>query len=186
MFEQQLKVNVTGQLAVTQSCLPLVRKARGRIVFMSSESGRYTLPLLGPYSASKFALEAVANALRLELLPAGIRVVLIEPGSAKTRIWDKATKNSDTIINSMPEQVRHYYPEELKLLAKLPERMNKMAFSPKKVSRAVTQALTAGRPRIRYVVGAEAKVMVAFYALTPTRLADWITGKIMAALSRFL
>jgi NAD(P)-dependent dehydrogenase (short-subunit alcohol dehydrogenase family) len=186
MFEQQIKVNVTGQLAVTQAFLPLIRKARGRIVFMSSESGRYTLPLLGPYSASKFALEAVGNALRLELMPSGIRVVLIEPGSAKTPIWDKATKNSDGLVNSMPAQVRQYYAAELQLLNKLPQKMNKIAFSPKKVSRAVTHALTAGRPKIRYIVGAEARVMVAFYSLTPTRLADWITGKITSVLSRYL
>ncbi|MEW6076191.1 MAG: SDR family oxidoreductase [Thermodesulfobacteriota bacterium] len=186
MFEQQLKVNVTGQLAVTQAFLPLIRRARGRIVFMGSESGRYTLPLLGPYSASKFALEAVGNALRLELMPAGIRVVLIEPGSAKTPIWDKASSSSDSLINSMPPQARNYYAAELRLLSKLPQKMNKLAFSPKKVSRAVIHALTAGRPNIRYVVGAEARVMVAFYGLTPARLADWITGKIMAALSRYL
>ncbi len=185
MFEQQLKVNVIGQLAVTQAFLPLLRKNRGRIVFMGSESGRVTLPLLGPYSASKFALEAVANALRLELLPAGIRVVLIEPGSAKTSIWDKATKNTEDIINRMPDPVREFYPRELELLRKLPARMNQMAFPPEKVSRAVVHALTAGRPRIRYIVGLEAKVMVRFYALTPARIADWITIKAMGVLGRF-
>lgn len=186
MFEQQIRVNVTGQLAVTQSFLPLIRKARGRIVFMGSESGRFTLPLLGPYSTSKFALEAVANALRLELRPFGIRVILMEPGSAKTKIWDKAVQSSDRIIAAMPEQARDYYAEELNMLAKLPAKMNKMAFSPKKVSRAVTHALTAGRPKIRYVIGAEAKMMVLFYHLTPARAADWITVKMMGLLRRYL
>ena len=186
MFEQQLKVNVTGQLAVTQAFLPLIRKTRGRIVFMGSESGRVTLPLLGPYSTSKFALEAVANALRLELQSAGIRVVLMEPGSAKTKIWDKAVANSDRIIAAMPAQARQYYASELKLLSSLPARMNKMAFPPKKVSKAVIHALTANRPRIRYVIGAEAKVMVLFHHLMPARITDWITVKVMGLMGRLL
>ena len=186
MFEQQLKVNVTGQLAVTQAFLPQIRKNRGRIVFMGSESGRFTLPLLGPYSTSKFALEAVANALRLELQSAGIRVSLMEPGSAKTKIWDKAVANSDRIIDAMPAQARQYYDSELKLLSILPARMNKMAFSPKKVSKAVIHALTAKRPKIRYVIGAEAKVMVFLYHLTPARITDWMTLKVMGLMGRFL
>ena len=186
MFEQQLKVNVTGQLAVTQAFLPLIRKTRGRVVFMGSESGRFTLPLLGPYSTSKFALEAVANALRLELQSAGIRVSLMEPGSAKTKIWDKAVANSDRIIDAMPAQARQYYASELRLLSILPARMNKMAFSPKKVSKAVIHALTAKRPKIRYVIGAEAKVMVFFYHLTPARITDWLTVKAMGLMGRFL
>ncbi len=186
MFDQQFQVNVIGQLAVTQAFLPLIRKNRGRIVFMGSESGRFTLPLLGPYSASKFALEAVATALRLELKPAGIRVALMEPGSAKTRIWDKATENSGRIINAMPEQARQLYASELALLSKLPARMNKMAFSPKKVSKAVIHALTADRPKIRYVIGSEAKMMVLFYHLTPARITDWMTLRIMGLMKRFL
>jgi NAD(P)-dependent dehydrogenase (short-subunit alcohol dehydrogenase family) len=186
MFEQQLKVNVTGQLAVTQAFLPLIRKNRGRIVFMGSESGRFTLPLLGPYSTSKFALEAIADALRLELRSAGIKVSLMEPGSAKTKIWDKAVENSERIIKAMPAQARQYYASELELLSKLPARMNQMAFSPKKVSKAVIHALTAKRPGTRYVIGAEAKAMVFFYHLTPTRMTDWITIKVMRLLGRIL
>ncbi|MFZ5562803.1 MAG: SDR family oxidoreductase [Thermodesulfobacteriota bacterium] len=186
MFETQMQVNVTGQLAVTQAFLPLIRKAKGRIVFMSSESGRNTLPMLGPYSASKFALEAVANALRLELLPSGIRVCLIEPGSAKTDIWTKAARNSMQIINAMPEQAKQLYAKELKLLTRLPEQVNKVAFAPEKVSKAVIRALTARRPPIRQVVGTEAKILVMFYRLFPTRLTDWITVKIMGVLARWL
>lgn len=186
MFETQMQVNVTGQLAVTQAFLPLIRKAKGRIVFMSSESGRNTLPMLGPYSASKFALEAVANALRLELLPSGIRVCLIEPGSAKTDIWTKAARNSMQIINAMPEQAKQLYAKELKLLTRLPEQVNKVAFAPEKVSKAVIRALTARRPPIRQVVGTEAKILVMFYRLFPTRLTDWITVKIMGLLARWL
>ena len=86
----------------------------------------------------------------------------------------------------MPAQARQYYDSELKLLSILPARMNKMAFSPKKVSKAVIHALTAKRPKIRYVIGAEAKVMVFLYHLTPARITDWMTLKVMGLMGRFL
>src|SRR5208283_2909388 len=103
----QLEVNVVGQIAVMQAFLPLLRKARGRIVNMSSVNGRIAAPFLAPYAASKHALEAVSNAMRLELRAWGIRVLLIEPGATTTPIWDKslaaaaalADKTSDRSID---------------------------------------------------------------------------------------
>ncbi len=89
LFEQQIRVNVFGHIFVTQTFLPLLRKAQGRIVFTSSESGRVTLPLMAPYSSSKFALEAVASALRIELRPWKIRVSSVELQTIKTPMWEK-------------------------------------------------------------------------------------------------
>ncbi|MGH7438162.1 MAG: SDR family NAD(P)-dependent oxidoreductase, partial [Polyangiaceae bacterium] len=102
-FELQMAVNVSGQVAVTQAFLPLLRQRRGRIVFMGSESGLATLPLLGAYSASKHALESVANVFRLELRGFGIRVALIEPGSIKTAIWGKAVDTGTRSLKEDPE-----------------------------------------------------------------------------------
>jgi len=89
LFEQQIRVNVFGHVFVTQTFLPLLRKAQGRIVFTSSESGRVTLPLMAPYSSSKFALEAVASALRIELRPWKIKVSSVELQTIKTPMWEK-------------------------------------------------------------------------------------------------
>ena len=93
----QLEVNVVGQIAVTQAFLPLLRKARGRIVNMSSLNGRIASPYLAPYAASKHALEAVNNAIRLELRAWGIRVSVIEPGATTTPIWDKSIAAADAL-----------------------------------------------------------------------------------------
>ncbi len=89
-LRRQFEVNVIGQIAVTQALLPLIRRARGRIVNMGSIAGRGTIPMMGPYSASKFALEALTDALRLELYPWGIEVSIIEPGAIATPIWSKS------------------------------------------------------------------------------------------------
>ncbi len=91
-LRHQFEVNLFGQVAVTRAFLPLLRRAKnGRIVNMSSISGRITAPLLGPYSMSKFALEAFSDALRRELSPFGLSVSVVEPGAIKTPIWDKAS-----------------------------------------------------------------------------------------------
>ncbi|MFZ1804110.1 MAG: SDR family NAD(P)-dependent oxidoreductase, partial [Nitrospira sp.] len=89
-LRQQLEVNVVGQVAVTQAFLPIVRQARGRIVNKGSIAGLSTMPLMGPYSASKFALEAITDALRLEVQQWGIHVSIIEPGAITTPIWNKS------------------------------------------------------------------------------------------------
>ena len=96
----QLEVNVVGQIAVTQAFLPLLRKARGRIVNMSSLNGRIASPYLAPYAASKHALEAVNNAMRLELRGWGIRVLVIEPGATTTPIWDKSLAAADALATT--------------------------------------------------------------------------------------
>ena len=101
-FDRQLRVNVSGQVAVTQAFLPLLRRARGRVVFMSSESGRVTLPGLGAYAASKHALEAVADAFRRELRSSGVLVSIVEPGSIKTPIWEKASSASEAVRRHRP------------------------------------------------------------------------------------
>jgi NAD(P)-dependent dehydrogenase (short-subunit alcohol dehydrogenase family) len=172
LFERVMRVNATGQLAVTQAFLPLLRRAQGRIVFMSSESGRFTLPLLGAYSASKFALEAVANAFRLELAPANIRVSVVEPGSIQSPIWQKAMASSDAWVQSVPRAVE-LYGDEIAALRGLAPLLEQRAIAPAHVSRAVIHALTSKHPKARYVVGAEARLMLLFFALLPTKWADF-------------
>ncbi|MDB5092090.1 MAG: Oxidoreductase, Glucose/ribitol dehydrogenase family, partial [Candidatus Eremiobacteraeota bacterium] len=88
-WRRQFEVNLFGAVTVTQAFLPLLRPARGRLVFVGSVSGRLATPFIAPYSASKFALRAVTDALRIELFPFGLSVSLIEPGSVKTPIWQK-------------------------------------------------------------------------------------------------
>src|SRR3954452_184060 len=103
---RQLDVNVVGQLAVTQAVLPRLRASSGRVVFVSSLSGRISTPMTGAYNASKFALEGLADALRIELRRWRIPVVLVEPGPVSTDLWHGAEQQLDATIAEMrPEHL---------------------------------------------------------------------------------
>ena len=96
-FRQQIEINLIGQLAVTQACLPLIRLARGRIVTISSVAGRLTMPFNGAYSAAKHALEALSDTLRLELAPWGIQVSMIQPGTIATSMGAKLQRDTEPL-----------------------------------------------------------------------------------------
>jgi NAD(P)-dependent dehydrogenase (short-subunit alcohol dehydrogenase family) len=188
-LRRQLEVNFIGQLAVTQACLPLLRRSRassrgdyraGRIVFMSSVSGRSALPFMGAYAASKFALEAAADSLRLELRGSGITIALIEPGVIATPIWDTAREAGYRNLERMPPEVQRYYGRELAAVEARSRRGLK-GLPPARVADAVAHALTARRPRIRYVVGRDARARILLQSLLPARVRDWA---IAAALRR--
>ncbi len=152
-LRRQLEINVVGQLAVTQAVLPRLRRSNGRIVFMSSLNGRIVLPMLGAYCASKFALEAAADALRLELRPWGIPVVLVEPAQTDTDIWRTwDTMFADTEAAMAPE-ARSLYQRHLAGMKRSLPIMRRMAGPAERVADVVEEALTTRRPRARYVVG---------------------------------
>ncbi len=159
---RQLAVNVVGQVAVTQPFIPLLRQARGRIVNMGSVSGLVSIPFMGPYSASKFALEAVTDAMRLELAPWGVEVVIVEPGTIATPIWDKSGAAADALAAGYPAQARALYGAVFDQLRESVVAAGKRGLPPERVAAAVLEALTAERPRTRYVVapgGAAVRVM---------------------------
>ena len=168
-LRKQLDVNVTGQVAVTQAFLPAIRKARGRIVFMSSIAGRArALPLIGPYSASKRALEALAEALQDELAPWDIKVALIEPGSIATPIWDKGDATFDDIVDGLPEEGRERYQRAMDKGRELAAQTGRRGIPPERVAEKVARALTAARPRFRYLVGADAQARARVEPLVPS------------------
>jgi NAD(P)-dependent dehydrogenase (short-subunit alcohol dehydrogenase family) len=169
-LRRQMEVNVIGQIAVTQRFLPLLRQTRGRIVFMSSVSGLLAVPLLGPYSASKFALEALSDALRMELASTGIEVSVIEPGNIVTPIWAKGREQGMTSLTDAAEAESRY--------GRLIAGMRRVSFSserhgepPKLVARAVAHALLSKRPRTRYRVGRGSNFLP-LLRLLPDRLRD--------------
>jgi NAD(P)-dependent dehydrogenase (short-subunit alcohol dehydrogenase family) len=187
-LRQQLEINVTGQIAVTQALLPLLRRARtsrpddpaaGRILFMSSVAGRSALPFMGAYAASKFALEAAADALRLELAPFRLAVILIEPGVIATPIWETSRARAARNIERMPPQLTQYYGRALDALR---ERAGTGGLPPERVADVVARALAARRPRARYVVGRDARIRILIQQLLPDAVRDRLIG---AALRRF-
>jgi len=137
----QFEVNVIGQIAVTQAFLPLLRAGKGRIVNMSSVSGLVAPPFLGPYAASKFALEALSDSLRGELSKWGISVSVIEPGNVATPIWEKTRTAAEKEGETMPPEAVALYREELDALRTTTERFGENAMPVERVVRAVVHAL---------------------------------------------
>jgi len=171
-LRKQLEVNVIGQIAVTQAFLPLLRRGRGRIVNMGSIAGRATIPLLGPYSASKFALEALTDALRMELQPWGIRVSIIEPGAIATPIWEKSAKEAEDLEALVSKEAKALYGEAVIQIRNAIAQAAQRAIPPEAVVRAVHHALTASRPHTRYLVGADAKLRAWMVKWLPDRVQD--------------
>jgi NAD(P)-dependent dehydrogenase (short-subunit alcohol dehydrogenase family) len=170
-FRRTLEVNTTGQLAVTKAFLPLLRRSKGRIVNMSSIGGRVAQPFAGPYVASKYALEGITDVLRVELLEWGIDVIAIEPGTIATPIWEKSSQEAEQVLAKLSPELRDLYGKRLAKMAKVLERQTKRGVSPDKVAQAVEKALTASRPRTRYLVG-DAYLLIALKTLLPARLID--------------
>jgi NAD(P)-dependent dehydrogenase (short-subunit alcohol dehydrogenase family) len=176
-FRRQLDVNVVGQVAVTQAFLPAVRKARGRIVNMGSIGGRVALPLLSPYAASKFAMEAITDSLRRELRPWGIHVAIIEPGAIATPIWDKSREANEELAKGAPPEAEQLYGKLIERIRSESATLGETGLPPIEVAKAVEHALTANRPKTRYLVGREAKGRAAAAALLPDRAFDALVAR---------
>lgn len=171
-LRRQLEVNVVGQLAVVQAFLPALRAARGRIVLMGSISGRSALPFLGAYAMSKHALEAMADALRVELAPDGIHVAIVEPGTIATPIWTKPQQ----AVEALPPEALSRYGPRLEAFRRAAATRAARAAPPERVAAAVEHALSAARPRTRYLVGRDAKLRAAIERL-PDRLRDRVIAR---------
>lgn len=167
----QLEVNVIGLVAVTQAALPLLRRGRGRVVNIGSISGRMATPVVGAYAASKFALEALTDALRLEVQPWGIDVALIEPGAVATPIWEKSRVAGLALRQALTPDAERLYADAISAVERAAARSARQAISPDAVVRAVAHALTAPRPKTRYLVGTAARIQ-SIIARLPDRLRD--------------
>jgi NAD(P)-dependent dehydrogenase (short-subunit alcohol dehydrogenase family) len=177
-WREQLEINVIGQLAVTQAVLPRLRKSRGRVVFISSVNGQLSMPLVGAYCASKFALEAAADALRMELRPWHIGVAIVEPAQTDTDMWRTADDMVNQTEAKLTAEQRDLYARQIAGFKKRIPLSQKLAVPAEKVSAVVEEALTARRPRARYVVGVGPKLQVALMTNLPTRMRDLALRKI--------
>lgn len=171
-LRQQLEVNVVGQVAVTQAFLPLLRRDRGRIINMGSISGILATPFIGPYAASKFALEAISDALRVELRPWGIEVILIEPGAIATPIWEKGQSRADDLEERLPPEAHERYGEAIAALRTFAREADNRGLPPDAVAKVVARALRAKRPKTRYLVGTDARLQKTVARVLPDRLRD--------------
>lgn len=172
----QLELNVVAQVGVTKALLPLLKTATGTIINISSISGRIATPVTGPYAASKFALEAISDALRAELAPFGVRVVLIEPGSSPTSIWATSKQRAEAKLNAHRDGP---YGPLLNRFEKLISRVETDGFPPGLVAETVEKILTSPRPKARYVVPANQARIVMLRRFLPDRLWDRQVRKVL-------
>jgi NAD(P)-dependent dehydrogenase (short-subunit alcohol dehydrogenase family) len=174
-LRRQLEVNVVGQIGVTQAFVPALRRARGRVVFVGSIAGKSALPFLGPYAASKHALEAVADSLRVELRPWGIGVTIVEPGSIRTPIWEKGARKADELVTG---RVGELYGDRIAAFRRFAAKRGAAGAPPEVVAEAIEGALTADRPRTRVLVGRDARIRAGLERL-PDRARDRLYERLL-------
>jgi NAD(P)-dependent dehydrogenase (short-subunit alcohol dehydrogenase family) len=177
-FRHQIEVNLTGQVAVTQALLPSLRKGNGRIVFISSIGGRIAFPMTGAYHAAKFGIEAVGDVFRQELRSWDIPVSIVEPGSIDTPIWERGERTADEIGGRSPQR-EALYGRAIERYRDVVRQTAERGIPPEKVARVIEHALSAKRPRTRYLVGLDAKVQARLKPLIPTRVFDRIVARAM-------
>lgn len=176
-FRRQIEVNLTAQVAVTQAMLPAIRRARGRIVFITSIGGLMAFPMFGAYHAAKFGLEAVGDVFRQELRPWGIKVAIVEPGSIGTPIWERGDEAVDAIAARAGDGHRELYGKAIETGREVARKTGARGIPPERVAVKIEHALSARRPRIRYLVGADARGQALAVKFLPDRLVDWLVGR---------
>jgi NAD(P)-dependent dehydrogenase (short-subunit alcohol dehydrogenase family) len=164
-----LEVNLIGQVAVTQAFIPLIRRAKGTIVFIASIGGRVASPFMSPYNTSKFGIEALGESLRHELRPWGIDVVVVEPGSIDTEIWSKGNEQMREQVDAMPEDARRLYGRQLTRFGEVINETASRGIPPEKVAEVVHKAIASDNPRHRYLVGTDAKIGARLKGTLPDR-----------------
>ena len=178
-FRKEIEVNVIGHLAVTQAFLPWIREAKGRIINVGSALGKFVMPLTGAYAASKFALEAMTDALRRELLPSGIYVSLIAPGSVESAIWDKIDAEVAQMEAGLTQEANERYGQTGESIANLWKKAHRRAIPPEAVANVVLKILESSRPQPRYPIGLDARFLSIVGRFVPDSLVDWVVDKIL-------
>jgi NAD(P)-dependent dehydrogenase (short-subunit alcohol dehydrogenase family) len=175
-FRRQLEVNLVAYVAVTQALLEQIRRAEGRVVFVSSIGGRIAFPFGGPYHASKFGTEAIGDVFRQELRPWGLKVSIVEPGSIDTPIWERGQRMGEEIEARSP-RTNLLYGAAIEKFRKVIEDTAERGIPPEKVAKVIAHALESNRPRSRYLVGLDAKLQARLKPFIPTSVFDRIVAR---------
>ncbi|MFF5099921.1 MULTISPECIES: SDR family oxidoreductase [Actinosynnema] len=176
-WRELFEVNLFGHVAVTQAVLPaLLRDGGGRVVNISSVGGRVAMATYGPYAGTKFALEAVSDALRRELAPHGVRVVVVEPGGVRTRMGDRGIATTRRRAEGMSDELRARYGPLVEAVTAHTAAHLERGISPERAASVVAKAVTARKPRTRYAAGLDAAVLTRLARVLPDRLLDRVAA----------
>jgi NAD(P)-dependent dehydrogenase (short-subunit alcohol dehydrogenase family) len=171
----QFEINIVAQVAVTQALLPMLKAARGTVINVSSLGGRVSTPVTGVYNASKFAIEAISDAWRIELSPFGVHVVIIEPGPSPTNIWQTSLQRS---MERIGEHREGPYRRLLTLSERFAKSSTKQGFPPQLFADTVVKILTSERPRARYAIPFSTTVQIVLRSVLPDRLWDYLVRRV--------
>ena len=178
-WRRLFEVNLFGHVAVTQALLPALIDAHGRVVNVSSVGGRIAMATYGPYAATKHALEAVSDALRRELAPFGVAVVVVEPGAIKTEMPGRAMATAEDLVSAMTSTQRQRYGTLVQAVNAQTAAHTAKGLPPDAAARVIVRAVTARRPRPRYTVGREA-ALLALVRVMPDRVLDRVLAAALA------
>jgi short-subunit dehydrogenase len=173
-WRRLFEVNLFGHVAVTQALLPALLRDSGRVVNISSVGGKIAMATYGPYAGTKFALEAVSDALRRELKPLGVRVVVVEPGAVRTEMADRGIATASRLAAAMPPQQRDRYGSLVQAVIAQSASFATSGKSAADAARVIARAVTAANPRTRYTIGRDAAVLTVLSRLLPDRMLDRI------------
>jgi NAD(P)-dependent dehydrogenase (short-subunit alcohol dehydrogenase family) len=173
-WRQQFEVNLFGHIAMTQALMPALLNSSGTVVNISSVGGKVALPTYGAYAGSKFALEAVSDALRREVSATGVKVVVIEPGAVKTEIAERGIATSEGLKKDMTVTQLTRYSEVMDAVMAQARSFNETGVSAEVAAALVAKAATASRPRTRYTVGRDAAILLKVSRYVSDRLLDRI------------
>ena len=176
-WRKTLEVNVFGLVDTTQKLLPHLIRSRGRVVNVSSIGGRVATPMMGPYVASKFAVEGLTAALRIELRDQGVWASCVQPGMVKTEIWQKGDAQLDHQKTSLPAEAQARYAPLVAAIERFSKAGRTKGIAPERVAHVIEHALFASRPRMRYPVGPDARMLVVLQWLLPDRAFEWLVRK---------
>lgn len=184
-LRRQFDINVIGQVAVIQAFLPLLRAARGRIINVGSVGGKITIPFGGPLCSSKYAIESINDALRMELRPWGIHVVLVAPGSIRTPAVDKLVADSEAMVNTFSPEGRARYATSYRGFVQSFLKQEEEGVGPEVMAETVYRALTASTPRKRYPVGPKSRLLPFLGTWLPAGVLDALRTRLFHVFQPF-
>lgn len=179
LLRWQYEVNVIGQVAVIQAMLPLLRRARGRIVTVGSVGSWITMPFGGPLCSSKHAIRSLNDALRMELAPCGVRTCLIEPGSIKTTAVDKVEDDAAATLDAMGPEDRMRYGARFTTMTTNAIKRERGGSDPDVVARAIRHALITRHPQARYPVGKDSRALSTLARFLPQHTLDTLRTRVL-------
>lgn len=175
-WRHQFEVNLFGHIALTQAMLPFLHRSRGRIVNIGSVGGKVAFGTYGAYAGTKFALEAVSDALRRELAPHGVQVVVVEPGGVKTEMTGHGIERARAFVEEMTPDQRRRYGGLMQAVINQSIAFTEGGETAENAARVIATAVTAPRPRTRYTIGRDAAMLTRLSRILPDRALDRIAA----------